>query len=110
MSRQMDRIAREAAATYGPAPATPIDALAHVLCAFADLPDDHMVMEVTRGIYGEGVVTGLTLGDLRALQQQLDQAEPGDECPVCGAPADATGTSIPEHRPGSPCTVDYRPV
>lgn len=32
------------------------------------------------------------------------------ECPTCGAPADQTGTNIPEHRPGSPCTVDYRPI
>lgn len=32
------------------------------------------------------------------------------ECPTCGAPADETGTRIPEHRPGSPCTVDYRAI
>lgn len=33
-----------------------------------------------------------------------------NECPTCGAPADETGTRIPEHRPGSPCAVDYRAV
>lgn len=32
------------------------------------------------------------------------------ECPTCGASADKTGIRIPEHRPGSPCTVDYRPL
>jgi hypothetical protein len=32
------------------------------------------------------------------------------ECPTCAAPADKTGTRIPEHRPGCPCTVDYRAV
>jgi|GEM_PF-6317536 len=35
---------------------------------------------------------------------------PTAECPTCGAPADETSTRIPEHRPGSPCTVDYRAV
>lgn len=32
------------------------------------------------------------------------------ECPTCGAPADEKGTSIREHRPASPCTVDYRAI
>lgn len=34
----------------------------------------------------------------------------GPECPVCAAPADASGHRIPAHRPGSPCTVDYRAI
>jgi hypothetical protein len=34
----------------------------------------------------------------------------GPECPVCSAPADASGHRIPDHRPGSPCTADYRPI
>jgi hypothetical protein len=68
----MDRIAREAAATYGPQPTTPAEALAHVLCAYAQEPDDHMVVTATNGIYGPGVRTGLTVGDLRSIQQQLD--------------------------------------
>lgn len=75
MSREMDRIAREAARTYGPAPTTPAEALTHVLCALAQAPDDRMVLQATSGIYGDGVRTGLTMGDLRAIQKQLDQAE-----------------------------------
>lgn len=39
-----------------------------------------------------------------------DKARAAVECPTCGAPADETGTRIPEHRPGSPCTVDYRAI
>lgn len=119
----MDRHSRDTIATYGPAPTTPAETLAHVLCVYAQQSDDYMLVQATSGIYGDGMRTGLTLGDLRAIQHQLDQAEqPTDadivqlaqqipaECPTCGAPADETGTRIPEHRPGSPCTVDYRPV
>lgn len=47
---------------------------------------------------------------LRDLVEQHRPAIPGRDCPTCGAPADETGTRIPEHRPGSPCTVDYRAV
>lgn len=75
MSREMDRITREAAKRYGPPPATPEDALAHVLCGFANLSDDHVVVKVTDGIYGDGVVTGLTMGDLKAIQRRLDAIE-----------------------------------
>lgn len=71
----MDRISRDAIRTYGPPPATPEDALTHVLCAYAQEPDDRMVMTATTNIYGDGVVTGLTLGDLRAIQAQLDVIE-----------------------------------
>lgn len=72
VSREMDRFNREAAAQYGPAPTTPTEALTHVLCALGNLPDDHMVVKVTDGIYGKGVRTGLTMGDLRALQDMVD--------------------------------------
>lgn len=34
----------------------------------------------------------------------------GRDCDVCGAPADASGCRVPVHRPGSPCTVDYRAI
>jgi hypothetical protein len=72
MSRSMDRINREARAQYGPAPATPAEALAHVLKVLADEPDDALVVKATDGIYGDGIRTGLTMGDLRALAAQLD--------------------------------------
>ncbi|MER7788565.1 hypothetical protein [Streptomyces sp. NPDC097640] len=71
MSRAMDRIRREAMEEYGDAPATAIEALNHVLAVFADAPDSRMVLEATNGIYGDGVRTGLTMGDLRALRAQL---------------------------------------
>lgn len=73
MSRAMDRIRREALAQYGDvAPANPTEALAHVLKVYADEPDDRLMVEATNGIYGDGVRTGLTMGDLRALSARLD--------------------------------------
>lgn len=71
----MDSYARDAAKTYGPQPTTPADALAHVLRVFAQQPDDAMVITVTDSIYGDGIRTGLTFGDLRAIQRQLDAIE-----------------------------------
>ena len=68
MSRALDRIRHEAMEQYGDAPATPAEALDHVLAVFADQPDHWMVLEATNGIYGDGVRTGLTMGDLRALR------------------------------------------
>lgn len=75
MNRSQDQFRRDTIKQYGPMPATPEAALAHVLCAFANLPDDHMAVQATSGIYGDGVRTGLTYGDLRAIQQQLDAIE-----------------------------------
>ncbi|MFL4491494.1 hypothetical protein ACJ6WD_09570 [Streptomyces sp. VTCC 41912] len=71
MSRAMDRIRREAMEQYGDAPTNPTEALDHVLAVFADAPDDRIVLEATNNIYGPGVRTGLTMGDLRALQAKL---------------------------------------
>ncbi|MFF7411602.1 hypothetical protein [Streptomyces lydicus] len=71
MSRAMDRIRREAMEQYGEAPANPTEALDHVLAVFADAPDDRIVLEATNNIYGPGVRTGLTMGDLRALRVKL---------------------------------------
>ncbi|WP_435643902.1 hypothetical protein ACR9VJ_26605 [Streptomyces sp. H49] len=72
MSAAMDRIRREAMAEYGnAAPTTAEEALAHVLKVFADTPDDRLMIEATIGIYGQGVRTGLTFGDLRALAARL---------------------------------------
>lgn len=72
MSHSQEQFRRDAIKTYGPPPTTPAEALAHVLCAFAQEPDDRMVLQATSGIYGEGVRTGLTMGDLRALQDLVD--------------------------------------
>ncbi|PZT70180.1 hypothetical protein DN402_31675 [Streptomyces sp. SW4] len=67
----MNRIRREAMEQYGDAPSTAVEALAHVLKVFDDAPDDRLVIEATNGIYGQGVRTGLTSGDLRALAAKL---------------------------------------
>ena len=71
MSRHMDRIRREAIAQYGDAPATPAEALAHILAVYADEPDTRLMIEATNGIYGDVVRTGLTMGYLRALAARL---------------------------------------
>lgn len=67
MSAAMDRIRREAMDRYGAAPETAEEALAHVLKVHEDEPDDTLMVEATNAIYGQGVRTGLTMGDLRAL-------------------------------------------
>ncbi|MGW0920107.1 hypothetical protein ACWD3J_13955 [Streptomyces sp. NPDC002755] len=71
MSAAMDRIRRIAQDEYGPAPTSPTAALTHVLTVHADLPDSDLVVKATDGIYGDGVRTGLTMGDLRALAAQI---------------------------------------
>jgi hypothetical protein len=70
----MDRIRREAMEQYGDAPANAAEALAHVLAVYADEPDDRMVIEATNNIYGQGVRTGLTMGDLRELAARVEEA------------------------------------
>lgn len=71
MSQAMDRIRREAMDKFGVAPSTAVEALAHVLTVHADEPDDHLMVTATNGIYGAGVRTGLTMGDLRQIAAQL---------------------------------------
>lgn len=67
----MDRIRRETIEQYGDAPTTPLEALDHTLAVWADEGDDWLMVEATNGIYGNGVRTGLTMGDLRALRAAL---------------------------------------
>lgn len=76
MSGAMDRIRREAMEQYGDAPATAEEALAHVLKVYADEPESRLMVEATNGIYGDGVRTGLTMGDLRALADRLGGDQP----------------------------------
>ncbi|MEV7975417.1 hypothetical protein [Streptomyces sp. NPDC086519] len=71
MSRAMDRIRREAMEQYGDAPTDALEALTHVLKVYADESDSRLMVEATNGIYGDGVRTGLTMGDLRALAARL---------------------------------------
>jgi hypothetical protein len=72
----MDRIRREAMEQYGDAPATAEEALAHVLKVYADEPESRLMVEATNGIYGDGVRTGLTMGDLRDLADRLGGDQP----------------------------------
>lgn len=88
MSRQMDRYRREMADQYGPKPTTPLQSLDHVLKVFADESDDRLVVDATNGVYGDGVRTGLTLGDLKALQAELTRLRDANAagnrvCPEC---------------------------
>jgi hypothetical protein len=55
-------------------------------------------------------VYGFALPIVQALAVRDDDERPASECTTCGAPADKTGASRPEHRVGSPCTVDYRAI
>ncbi|WP_329142904.1 hypothetical protein OIU91_04425 [Streptomyces sp. NBC_01456] len=71
--RTMNQIRREAMEQYGDAPATPVEALAHVLAVYADEPDGCLMIEATNNIYGQGVRTGLTMGDLRALAASIKE-------------------------------------
>lgn len=55
-----------------PHPGTdPIARLRHTLDVYADRPDDDWVTRATSGIYGDGEVTGLTWGDLRAIAERI---------------------------------------
>ena len=42
------------------------DAL-HTLAVVQRLPDDYMVLAATSNVYGEGYLTGISMGDLREL-------------------------------------------
>lgn len=48
-------------------PTTMIQRLRHVLDVLEIYPDDHIVIIGTAEVYGPGVWTGLTVGDLRTL-------------------------------------------
>lgn len=63
----MNKLAAEVLNAWPTPPDNPTDALKHVLSLFDDTPDDDFVVVATSGIYGPGVRTGLTWGDLRAI-------------------------------------------
>jgi hypothetical protein len=50
-----------------PEPSTPEEALAHVVAVYKDEDDARLMVQATHNVYGDGVSTGLTMGDLRAL-------------------------------------------
>ncbi len=54
-----------------PQPTTPEEALAHVIAVYADEDDARVMVQATHNVYDDGVTTGLTMGDLRALAARL---------------------------------------
>ncbi|RZE73271.1 hypothetical protein [Streptomyces albidoflavus] len=56
-------------------PSSPHEALAHTLATFADEPDTGMAVVATRNQPVRGAVTGLTWGDLRALDAEVQAGE-----------------------------------
>ncbi|MFI8932546.1 hypothetical protein ACIG3E_33400 [Streptomyces sp. NPDC053474] len=67
------RIQQETIERLGPKPNTPLERLRHTLAVHAETPGDQVVVEATDGIYGDGVRTGLTMDDLRALAAQIKE-------------------------------------
>jgi hypothetical protein len=54
---------------------TPLSNLKHYVDIFEGSPDSEKVLIATSGIYGDGVRTGLTHGDLRALLHMAEQLQ-----------------------------------
>ena len=51
----------------------PVERLRHTLAIYeGQITDDEWVIRATSNVYGPGVTTGLTWGDLRALLAKLD--------------------------------------
>lgn len=70
MSKTMYQIRQEFIAAH---PDPEVDPVAHTLSVYADQPDDAFVVVASGNIYGEGVKTGLTWGDLRRLAEESDR-------------------------------------
>ena len=49
----------------------PVARLRHTLDVYDNQPDDEFAIMATSGMYGDGVRTGLTWGDLRAIADRL---------------------------------------
>lgn len=49
----------------------PVARLEHALAVYPAAPNERVVLECTRGAYGNGLHTELTFGDLRALAVML---------------------------------------
>ncbi len=66
-----DKLAADTIASHPHPGDDPAARLRHALDIYADAPDDRMVLQATSGIYGDQVVTGLTMGDLRAIAGKI---------------------------------------
>jgi hypothetical protein len=76
-----DQFIRDAIRRGGPQPTDPVSALRHVL-ALHEASDEDMAVDGTYNVYGKGVETGLTFGDLRAILVRLDVGDLRD-APWC---------------------------
>jgi hypothetical protein len=61
------KIRQDAIQRFGDAPTNALAALAHVVAVYDATPDDQTMVLATSNVYGDGVRTGLTMGDLRVL-------------------------------------------
>lgn len=80
-----------------PQPTTSREALAHVLAVYKDEKDERMMVEATRNRYDDGIVTGLTMGDLRALNDMdaaRERARGEARKMFAGLMPGATGTNM----------------
>lgn len=67
------KFARDEMGRLGPEPVSAYDRLTHTVQAFEGTPDSEFAIVATSGVYGQGVKTGLTWGDLRALVTALSE-------------------------------------
>ena len=72
------RTMRELREEFRAAHPDPSDPVAHTLSVYAGEPDEAFVIVASGNIYGEGVRTGLTWGDLRRLAAQNGDSQAGD--------------------------------
>lgn len=69
---RLARLNAETIKRIGPAPTTAAEALAHVVKVNEGTPDEALVIMATSNVYGDGVRTGLLMGDLRALNEMVN--------------------------------------
>jgi hypothetical protein len=65
--------------------------LEHFVDSWPDVPDQTVVVMATSGVYGIGVLTGLTMGDIRTLASR--EAQPA-ETVVYGPEAERLGRRL----------------
>ncbi len=73
------------------APDTLKDKLFHFLDCYPEVPNTAVVLMATSNVYGRGVITGLTMGDIRALAQREAL---GAETVVYGPQAEELGRQL----------------
>lgn len=69
----MNELVRETLAQWPVPPASPVEALGHVLDIYEDAPDERVVIQATSNIYPEAPWTGLRLGDLRSIWNKVTE-------------------------------------